>query len=120
MAANVPYQNIGGIMNANTVEQLMNLSATDGQPLQMPMLLTDMRKAYTQAVKSDYGTGNDETRIYFGDFSEMVVGFQGAFEFRLDERYKDYLQTGFLIHMRADIQVKHPEAFCILENIATA
>lgn len=117
--ANGNADNISLFGNPVAWRQLAGLVGGDSQPLMEPQGVAQMRKFWTTAAKTDYGTGNDLQNVYVGDFSNLVIGFQGAFEMRLEERYADYLQTAFLVHLRADVQALHPATFVRIENVAT-
>jgi HK97 family phage major capsid protein len=76
----------------------------------------------TSAVKEDYdqGTTANTTRIYVGDFSKLVIGVGDEISVKLVERYADYLQTAFMVHMRVDIKPLFEDSFCIIKGITTA
>jgi HK97 family phage major capsid protein len=119
LRSNVEREKIGYIGSPMAWEQMQNLIATDqGQYLIPPPGLADLRGYYSSAVLENYGTGEDETRMYFGDFSNLMVAASGPRVQILRERYADQMQTGFLIHLRIDTQVIHPDTFCILNGIA--
>jgi HK97 family phage major capsid protein len=120
MAKNVQHDQIGYIQGTKSWRQTAGLVGTDGQPLMAPKAIGDLRNFHTTAVLENYGVGTDETRLYFGDFSNLVIGLGGTFKMELAEKYADTLQTAFLVWMRYDIQVLRPDNFCIVENLATA
>ena len=76
----------------------------------------------TSAVKEDYtqGATSNTTRIYVGDFSKLVIGVGDEISVKLVERYADYLQTAFMVHMRVDIKPLFEDSFCIIRGITTA
>ncbi|MTB50064.1 phage major capsid protein [Lewinella sp. W8] len=119
MSKNVRRENIGYIYGNKTFRQVAGLTGTDGQPLMPPAAISDLRHFHTTAVKEDYGAGNDQTRMYFGDFSNLLVALGGTFRMELVEKYADTLQTAFLVWMRYDIQVIRPDNFVIVENLST-
>jgi HK97 family phage major capsid protein len=120
MAKNVQSDRIGYIQGTRTWRQTAGLVGTDGQPLMAPKAIGDLRNFHTTAVLEDYGVGTDQTRLYFGDFSNLIIGLGGTFKMELAEKYADTLQTAFLVWMRYDVQVLRPDNFCIVENLATA
>lgn len=117
--ANGNPDNVTMMGNPVAWRQLAGLVGSDNQPLMQPEGITAMRKFWTTAVGKTYGAGNDLTRVYMGDFSQLIVGFQGGFEFRLDQVAKTALKTVFLMHLRCDVQLLHPDNFVIIENVAT-
>lgn len=126
LAANVVRENITGIMSPKAWEQIQTLRETidvnedpTGQHFLMPPGIVDLRQYVSSAVLEDYGTDpNFTTRIYLGDFSNMLIGMSGPRVQILKERYADEMTTGFLVHLRIDMQVVRPTAFCRIEGIA--
>lgn len=116
---NVPLDRIGMASHPNVWKQLTSLTASDNQPLMAPADVGNMMKRYTSAIDTTFGGGSNETKAYFGDFSKAVIGLQGPFRFVMDDRYKDYLQTGFLIWLRVDFAFLEPDNFCRLDDILT-
>jgi len=116
---------INAIMNSTVWHQIASLADTTGQPLMAPMGIREMfdggRVHVSEAVKSDYGAGSDETQVYMGSFRDnLIIGFQPIISMQLRELYADYLQEGFLISMRCDLRLLHPDLVCIIQNIATS
>lgn len=63
----------------------------------------------------DIGTGN--TPIAFGDFQKYVIRrVRDVQMVRLNERYMDQLQTGFIAYMRADGRLIQDNAIKLLKN----
>lgn len=119
-ANNADLSKVGYIYGTSTLKQLAKLKATTNDPLQPPKIIADMPGYHTNAVLENYGAGTNETRVYFGDFSQMVIGMGGTFRMELAEKYADTLETGFLIWMRMDLTLLHPNLFCILTDVATS
>jgi HK97 family phage major capsid protein len=120
MAKNVQNDRIGYIQGTKSWRQTAGLVSTDGQPLMAPKAIGDLQNFHTTAVLENYGAGTNQTRLYFGDFSNLVIGLGGTFKMELAEKYADTLQTAFLVWMRYDVQVLRPDNFCIVENLSAA
>lgn len=126
LAANVMRESITGIMSPKGWEQIQTLRETvdvdddpTGQHFLMPPGIVDLPQFVSSAVREDYGTTpNFTTRIYLGDFSNLMIGMSGPRVQILKERYADELTTGFLVHLRIDVQAIRPTAFCRIEGIA--
>lgn len=117
--ANVPLSNISFFGSPEVWRQLASFTATvgDGQPLRLPEALKPIKfMSPTNLVPETYNT-NTETAAFLGDFSKIVVGFQGAFEFVLDQTRAHHLETEFLIHMRCDVKATHEDNFCMIQDI---
>jgi HK97 family phage major capsid protein len=120
--ANVQLPNIGAIIPPIIWEQLNLLADQNDQPLMLPAGIRDLPMYVSSAVRTDYAVGEDETKIYLGDWSNMLIQIHGGGPraFVLREKYADTFQTGFLLNLRMDMQVVRPNAFCRIDDILTA
>jgi len=119
--ANIDIDKISFVQNPAVAEAVANLQINTGDYQKPPALFQNSQVFTTTAVKSDYvqGATSDTTRLYCADFSKLVVGVGGEIMVKLSERYADYLQTAFVVHMRLDPQPLFEDAFCIIEGITT-
>jgi HK97 family phage major capsid protein len=120
LSVNVPIGNIGYIQGITSWAQEAAFADSTGQPLMIPPSIAGTRNFATSAVLENYGGTTDETRIYVGDFSQMVIGLGGTFSMELVERYADTMHTAFLVYVRMDSTVLRPNNFVRIQNIATA
>jgi HK97 family phage major capsid protein len=85
--------------------------AVNLQPLQKPALLQDIVMTQTTNCPNDVAI--------VGDFGQLILGFRSQVRIEvLRELYAEHLQFGFLVHMRFDVGLSHPEAFCEIDNIS--
>ena len=119
--ANVQLPNIGAIIPPVIWEQLNNLKDQNDQPLMLPAGIAGLPMYVSSAVRADYGEDDDETKIYLGDWSNMLIQIHGGGPraFVLREKYADQFTTGFLLHTRFDMRVVRPTAFCRVDDILT-
>lgn len=117
---NVDLSKVGYIYGVDTFKQMQKLKDADTNPLTMPSAMANAKSFLTSAVLEDYGAGTDETRIYLGDFSQLIIALGGNFRMVLDQTYATSLETAFLIYMRVDVKALRPDNFCIIQNLATA
>jgi len=120
LTANATIDKIGYLMHPVAWEQLQSAADTTGQPLVMPRGLDGRPMAVSTAVKTDYGVGTDETRIYAGNWNTVKLGLEGRYEMRLDQTFAASDITAFAVVVRADLQVFEPSQLAIIANIATA
>ena len=121
LAANVKLENIGGIYSPSVWQQINDLIDQADQPLLMPAGLRDIPMYTSTAVLEDYGTGDDETRIYLGDWANIMIASSGGpMVSILRETKATQFMTQFVVHMRCDVGVIRPNAFCRIEGIPTA
>lgn len=119
LAANVEREKIHAIMSPQGWEQMQLLADQNDQFLMAPPGIADIPQHVTSAVLENYGTDpNFTTRMYLGDFSNMLVAAEGPRIQILKERFADKFETGFLVHLRIDMQVLRPTTFCRIEGIA--
>lgn len=118
--ANVNLDGVASLMAPRTQFALAALTATDNQPLMAPEPWASVRKLPTTAVpvNQDQGTANDASSIITGDFRDLYIGMRQELQVqRLNERYADTLEVGFLASMRYDIAITRPASFSILRGI---
>jgi HK97 family phage major capsid protein len=108
------------IMHPRTSRVIDGFADTTGQPLNPPKRLADLPRLVTTTapINQVQGTAVNASSIIVGDFSQMMLGVRTQLRIEvLRERYAENLQYAFLAHLRADIQLAHPESFCKLVGI---
>jgi HK97 family phage major capsid protein len=109
------------VMHPDTEATLGDLTDSTGQPLNYPTILDrplPLQMLTTTQLPVNLGTGTNETTIYAGDFSKLMIGLRSGIRVEvLKERYASNLQYGFLIHARYDVVASHPNAFCRITGI---
>lgn len=91
---------------------LSGLTATDGQPLMAPRQIADLPMLTTTQIAVDGGAGTDESTIFMGDFTKVVLGLRSQIRVEiLRETFAGNHQYGFVCHMRGDVAVSHAAAF---------
>lgn len=117
--ANAPMPT-AAIMAPRSLVKLGGLTATDGQPLNVPPMLQPVRMLNTSQVPVNLtvGTSNDCSEIYVGDFTRMAFMMRESMSIQpLNEKYADNGQIGFACHVRADVSVFYPAAFAIVTGV---
>lgn len=117
--ANAPMPT-AAIMAPRSLVKLGGLTATDGQPLNVPPMLQTVRMLNTSQVPVNLtvGTSNDCSEIYVGDFTRMAFMMRENMSIQpLNEKYADNGQIGFACHVRADVSVFYPAAFAIVTGV---
>ncbi len=116
-AANVPIDKIAAFFSPTGWAQLASFADTTGQPLNKPALVEPVRFFNpTTLVLETYDT-NTTTKMFLGDFSRLIVGFQGLFSITLDQSRASHLETEFMVHMRMDVQATHENNFAQITGI---
>ena len=112
-------ESMGAVIMATRDENtLASLTATDGQPLNMPQVLSGLPMLHTTAVPTDGGDGSDESKIIAGDFSQLLMGIRSEVRIEiLRERFMDSLQFGLIAHARVDFAVAREGAFTVLDGV---
>lgn len=108
------------IMAPRTARVIAGFKDTTNQPLRRPDELEDARflKSKNVGIAETQGTSGNASSIFCGDWSNLMVGIRlGATILPLNERYADAYQVGFVAALRADIQVRHAEAFARIIGI---
>ena len=74
----------------------------------MPPALSDVRMLTTTSIASNGGSGSNESTIYVGNFSNLMIGMRNDIRIEIArERFTDNHQYGFYAHMRFDVAVAH-------------
>ena len=103
------------IMAPSTTVAMAKLkTSTEDLPLPRPPLIADIPIYTTTALQTDPTPDTGRT-IILGDFSQLMIGIRAQLRIEiLKERYAEFLQYGFLAHLRADVALQHPEAFAMV------
>lgn len=122
LQTNNDLEKISFVQSPTSFQQVNDLQVELGN-YQLPPFDYRSNKVFTtSSVKEDYtqGATANTTRIYVGDFSKLVIGVGNEISVKLVERYADYLQTAFLVHVRLDIKPLFEDSFCIIKGITTS
>lgn len=87
---------------------------TDGQYLNPPPGMVPRYQSNQVPSNLTVGTSTDTSELYTADWSQLMVGLRtGPMTMQLVERYADMGQVAFIVWLRADVQLAHPEAFAV-------
>lgn len=93
------------ILNPADWRILAGLTDSTGQPLTPPPAIASIPLRTT--------TGISAKNLIVGDFTQLMIGVRSQMRVEvLREAFASNLQVGFLAHLRADVQVAQPKAFC--------
>jgi HK97 family phage major capsid protein len=85
-------------------------STTDA-PLMKPPVLASIPFEQTTNMPND--------QIVVGDFSRLILGIRTSLRIELlRELYAENYQYAFLAHLRMDVGLEQPKAFCLIDNVA--
>lgn len=127
-AVDASYRNAGNIkwmMKGSTLAAARKLMDTQNRPLWEPSLQNgapDTLLGYPVVINPDMpAMAANAKSILFGDFRQAYVVRQvtGIQQLRLEERYADFLQVGFLAFQRAGGAVQNVNAVKAYRNSAT-
>lgn len=106
------------ILASRDENDLASLTATDGQPLQLPRALEQVPMLHTTVLPVDGGAGSDESQIIAGDFGQLLMGIRSEIRVEiLRERFMDNLQFGLIAHARVDFAAARESAFTVLDGV---
>jgi HK97 family phage major capsid protein len=113
------------VMNDTTLAKIRSITDTQGHPLWQPNVrIGGVDDVYGYPVLIDQNIGDISTvastsgGLMFGDFQTAMVvrRVNNASVMRLDERYADFLQVGFLGFVRMDCRANDLRAAVLLET----
>jgi len=108
------------VLHPRTVQFIRKMKDGDGNPLVVPEPIRSLPMLTTTAVPINQvqGTANNCSSILLGDYSQAMLGIRQELVIqRLNERYMDRLQVGFLAYLRADVAFAHYESFTKIVGI---
>lgn len=103
------------VMHPRTSRTLNGLVDTTGQPLRAPEAVAALRRwvSTNVPITQTQGTSNVASTVLAGDWSQLMIGIRSDMRIEvLRELYAGTHEYGFVCHMRADIAVARPKAFC--------
>lgn len=108
------------VMHPRTRRTINGFADTTNQPLQVPPALADMRNFATTniPVNQTQGTATNASCIIMGDYAQLLLGVRNELRIELlRERYAENHQYAFIAHLRMDVGVAQPAAFCAVKGI---
>jgi HK97 family phage major capsid protein len=111
------------IYHPRTGNELRKLKDGEGRPVTWhPDIAAIPRLATTSVpINQTQGGASNASSLLMGHFPHMMVGLRSALRIELlKERYAEFLQYGFVAHMRGDVQLAHKASFCKLIGIIPA
>jgi HK97 family phage major capsid protein len=118
-SANAPAPT-AAIMAPRTFGSLSKVKDSTGQPITAPAIVSGLPMLRTTAVpiNQTQGTSTIASSILVGDFSNLLIGVRQSLRIELLRGpFMDRLQVGFLAHLRADVAVAQPAAFCRIVGV---
>jgi HK97 family phage major capsid protein len=108
------------IYNATLATLIAKFKSTvDAQPLRVPDVVAAV-PAYRTNQIPDAGTSPDDTSLFVGDFTNLLIGLRTSFRLevsRVAGDAFDNLQIAVRAYLRADVQLAHPEAFDVTTDV---
>jgi HK97 family phage major capsid protein len=98
---------------------LAKLKDTTNQPLRVPDVVAAVPAFVTNQIPNDGGSPTSTTMIV-GDFTNLLIGVRTSFRLevsRVAGSAFEKLQVWVRAYLRADVQLAHPEAFDVTEDI---
>ena len=96
------------IMHPRDAGTLAGLTDTTNQPLNVPPAISGIPMLTTSSIQVDAGSGNDESNIYVGNFSNLMIGMRNNIRIEvLRERFAETHHYAFVAHMRFDEAIAH-------------
>jgi len=108
------------IAHPRTTNAIGKLKDGNGNWIAPPPQLSGVPLLSTTAAPIDetQGSASNASSLLIGNFRELFIGLRDQVSITiLKERYADYGQVGFLVWMRADVQLAHKASFCALRGI---
>ena len=130
--ANIPGDRYGWMLNPRTKYHLASLRTDDGYLVFFQELMNGMLfghpYAMTKNIPRNLNAGGDETEIYFGDFSQLIIGDTLSVQVEMADAaswvqgatthhgFQEDTSLLRLIH-ESDITMRHDSAFAVIEGV---
>lgn len=117
------------IFSPRTRGVLDRLVDSQDQPLQSPMSFNNLLKLPTSQVPNElvHGSAENASVAFVGDFSKLMIGVRTNLVMEVtrvgsdsDSSAFENLQIWWRAYLRADIQLMHPNHFCLIQGIIPA
>lgn len=108
------------IYHPRTGKTMAKLKDGQGLPLRYPEEVASVPKLMTTSIPitETVGASTDCSSVITGYFPHMLVGLRSALRIEvLKERYGEFMQYGFVAHMRGDVQLAQKKSFTWLKGI---
>ena len=108
------------IMAPRTSAKIAKLKDTQNQPMRKPPLIESLPMYSTTStpITQTQGTSNVASTIIVGDYTQLLFGIRTDLRIQLlRELFMATGQFAFLAHLRADIAIEHPAAFCKIVGV---
>lgn len=126
--ANAPNRRRGWIMAPRSLETLQNILDASSRPILAPTFDPSPGKVQTiltypffttTQIPTNLGAGTDESEIYFGDWSELLIGEWGAMEIMASNIAGDsFAQDETMVRaiLYTDVVVRHAASFAVITD----
>jgi HK97 family phage major capsid protein len=108
------------IMPPRTFGKVAKLKDQQNNPLRKPDVIANIPFLSTTSlpINETQGTSNLSSRIILGDFSQLLIGVLSQLRIEvLRELFAGNHQYAFLAHLRADVQLAHPQSFAEIVGV---
>ena len=105
------------VMHPRTKRVVDGFVDSTGQPLSYPPALSSIARFATTSVPINLAAGT-ASAVLLGDFRSVILGIRQDCGSRFSGSGPlTTCEYGFLAHLRADVAVTHPPAFCAVTGI---
>jgi HK97 family phage major capsid protein len=124
LEANCPMEAVEGnaIMSPRSWAGWAALRSADGHYIARPKVLDNMVFRPTTAIPNNLGSGEDESVVLLGDFTQLVMGIrqEATVEALRLQSYGDNLLLEFIGTARIDFLVRRPASFTEITGVTIA
>ncbi|PYI54500.1 phage major capsid protein [Paenibacillus flagellatus] len=110
-------------LNATTDEMLNLLLNTQGDPMTIPPVVSNLQRLISNQLPSDGGTGTNESTSLIYDPSALLIGLQSPLMVEISREAGDAWQKGIVylrVYAMLDIAVLRPERICKITGLKQA
>lgn len=121
--SNAAGDSTGFLTNTKVRRAAAKIKTTQGQPLGLDVIFQGKTVAYSNLIVSNgtKGTGTGLSTLVYGNWADLLIGMWGTVEFLVNPYESVAYSKGNVqlrILMSCDINVRHPQSFAIIDDIA--
>jgi HK97 family phage major capsid protein len=91
-----------------------------GEYITPPKSYQKLNELVSSQIPTDLGDGSDETEIYMGDFTNLLIGSRKKLKIEASRTAESGFKEGTIAiraYLRSDVQLANPKAFKVLEGV---
>ena len=120
--ANLASARTGFLTNPKVRTTLGTYRDGNGQPVGLSTMQGEP-VTYSTQIPANGGTGTNQSYVFYGAWDNLLIGYWSSVDILLNPYADSIFKKGgayITAFLDADVAVRHPEAFCFMDNFYTS